>query len=228
MKSVLCFIAALLLGAVPPLVNNTHGAFPDDRTRIKDVLFEVGKVYPEMIFGWEFGGRGNLIITDFPSIQAATEKKDLVTVAKLIAEQTDYECIVDTNSFTVVPKPVPELGGVILAEQQVIYPLSDNVPVGEFLGTISIEENKASAHPPLLEGPVTSPVGVRGTVTIQGGGGTCYKLLNEVCRQLKARSWIIIRWGGTIPAQNGLPAREILGRGDVTFQEKAEFHQWVE
>ena len=187
----------------------------------------MGKVYPNMIFGWEFGGRGHLIINDFASIQLAIEKKDLIAVAKLIAEQTDFECIIDTDSFTVVPKSDPEVEGTALSKEQILYPASDHVSAGQFLETIKFEESKTST-PVRLEGPMTSPMGVRGTVTIQQGSGKCYKLLSEVCRQLKAKSWLIIRWGTTIPAQNGMPARNVLGTGDVTFQETAEFHQWVE
>ena len=110
--------------------------FPDERIRIRQVLSKASEVFPDAIFGWEFGAEGSIIITDPAALLAAIERKDLAAVGKLIAEQTDYECIIGAGSFVVVPKIDPEDGEIPLAKREVVYPDSSDQLSGQFLRTI--------------------------------------------------------------------------------------------
>ena len=63
---------------------------------------------------------------------------------------------------------------------------------------------------------------------ISEGKSKGYELLGNLCRQLKAKSWIMIHWGGVDPVTHKTPPGTRYATADVTFQETGLFNHWVE
>jgi hypothetical protein len=189
----------------------------EDNTGISvgEVLSKIEKIDDIRVVGEDFISAGRDRITDRTAVLDAIGTLNFDKLRKMIAEETDYECLAGKDYVIMIPKDDPSMHDLALSKRMVVFPDATNVPINQFLAKIkSMDPANFSVY---LGGPLMFESQAGGSISIKGGQGICYQVLNALARQLKARSWRIQHLDFTDPKSGKFILPLKLGAGSVSF-----------
>ncbi len=158
-------------------------------TSITDMLKLLMKSMPDKVVGWERITGKNETFSDLSKFTASLNNSSLLeSCSKVIAEQTDYQCISGEDYFIIYPKVASLPQGGALVSRTVKTPAASATKSLDFLRKIEAvnPEDKIKLSPGIY-----SPNNAQGVIEMESGTGALYLVLNRMARQTKAAGWIM-------------------------------------
>lgn len=188
-----------------------------DGILVGEIVEQIEKNDAISVVGFEFNNGSRDKIADATTVLTAIRQLDFTKLGKMIAGETDYECLTGKGYVIMIPKDDPSKHDTPLAKRLVFFPNATNMPVYDFLSQVKgFDKEGYSNNTAYLRGSLSLRPDVSGPISIEGGHGPCYQLLNALTIKLKARSWCIEH--GTWPdinAKPGMPLQFGLGNVDI-------------
>jgi hypothetical protein len=159
-------------------------------TTLDRIVRQLAKTGAVGVVGWESLPDAREALADSDSLRYAVAQSNLSQLAKIITDETDYQCQIGKGYFLIFPKENRAVHDLPLSMRKVSFPESKNLPYNQLLMQIkSTSEprfgaficNSAPYMGQILDDPIT----------LQAGHGECLEVLNEIARQLKATYWIM-------------------------------------
>ena len=156
---------------------------------LDQVVALLGKTNGVGIVGWEAvpDSRENIIHSN--TLREAILQLDIVKVVNAIVLETDYECLVGSGYIIIYPKKNPSIHDSPLSMRKVTFPDATKLPYNQFLAHIKTDGplngiylNDSAPY----RGQISD-----GLISIRGGQNECYKVLNQMAKQLNTNVWIM-------------------------------------
>ena len=196
-----------------------------DGILVGEVVEQLEKNEALHVVGFEFLNGSRDKMADADAVMTALRQLDFVKLRRMMAVETDYECLTGEDYVVIMPKDDPVSHDVALAKRLVVFPKAINVPINDFLAQV-----QAANAPTLaihLGGPLMFHSQVNGAISTEGGQDFCYLILNALTLKLKARSWCIEHLIFNT-ARTSQPEKPIkLGAGNVSIYARPSLG-WVD
>jgi hypothetical protein len=204
------------------------------KVSISQLLYDLANKKIIRLVGWDqIGGANDTIsvsqdmsafLSSLKSVKPSADEKGnaraLSKLGQLVAESTDYDCIIGPDYFVVTPKENIKLHNTPVSKRMIEVPAATNLSLNWLLGQLRTSSNDNNG-PILLSVPdfMVSSLITKGNISTKASSAPCYEVLNNIARQLKARSWVIenfIGGGNDDKASNsGKPMQ--LGNAQIAF-----------
>jgi len=176
------------------------------RFSISQLLYHLSNKKIVRVVGWDqIGGANDTILVSqdmsafLSSLKSAKPSADekgnvqaLSKLGQLVAESTDYDCIIGPDYFVVTPKENIKLHNTPVSRRTIEVPAAANLSLNSLLGQLRTSSNDKNG-PILLSVPdfMISSLITQGNISTKAGRAPCYEVFNNIARQLRARSWVI-------------------------------------
>jgi len=157
---------------------------------VEQIAREIGKSNAMIVVGLELIPQAHDTIHDLRGLRDAMIRLDWPTVSKVIATETDYECISGKDYILIRPKINPALHDLPLSSRKVSFPKITNIPFGQFLAKVQGVDDPEYGASLSNSGQYLGQL-LEGSITIDAGQDLCFVLLNQVARQLHSNTWVM-------------------------------------